>query len=986
MNVNLCLFTPLPAGYGSQVWIYADPTGLPPLNGTYVVGPIPVSSVTAPNCPYMATLPIGTSVVRFIDENSEVDCYTDIPVVPIKLCEDCTFTFDSIDNNQIGQISVGNLISSGPECTPLTSYLINWYDSNGVYQFSSGDGINYSGLPVRNYTHPLTGSNAIPSSSGQYYPQLVAVSIDGVDYSSTGAGGALYVDFSECGILDEGVSVVVQSYTCEPSNTSDDPNYDHKVFFNAIGGSGNLPINTSVSIVPSSSTEYLALKFKAGYYADRLRVELFKQSDPSNPIRLESITAGIDNVFGNSNSGLNSPTQPNKRVRTSDYFYKLIPLNGLSINTFTDFIKITVFPSSISPSNPATNWTLYFTCLDTFDCDLCSSETSGYKLCASGLTINYFNDPCLYDITKFRFKVLNPCYPETNLDPKIYLGARYPEYSAYTYSTGMSGTLDIGGGGKYSCAWCLHGYNLNNFLAFPTGTLSRICQPGNGFIIYTKGFNTTTQEGILTLEFGSFTGPNNDRQKYINYWNQAVAYYYSGTTKCGVGPFGIPSNTQAKYYQFIRMAIPQNFGSPVDGGADTPCGDNIVFKTDILLHPSSIIDTTIPNSITWRIPIIANNYVPLASNCGACQPSSLTSLLTLANNYTQLAEGPIQNNFGAIYTGGTSLSPFYQNHGPFFSAILFDDGGPTLPELGYNTLDVTWDAPRYDTTILKYSQTLHPFSGTSLPIPSLSGEVCDYNTKMTLLQTMNPPYPVGTVGEPIDTPNSWVYHRLNYWYKWFLVDPNTDDKWIRIVTRDFDSLGSLVGPEIVIFERDTNGIIVPPTDPTYWDCIGSPIVYVGKNELYSYMIDSSGIAQSPYNYYFGQCPNGYQYLYAPPIEFALTNGYSNLEVLTWEIIAEDLGLPGTGPNGYYVRWNVSNIPSYFTSFGFVPPNTFSPFPPGTIIGPTDASCLYYGTPPTHGWCGPCYATGPHTIRITVTANLTPSVGGGSISGFYDVII
>jgi len=977
MNINLCLSTPLPVGYGSQIWIYADPTGLPPLNGTPVVGPIPVSSVLPPNCPYSVTVPSGTTVVRFIDEDGDLDCYTDIPVVPINLCEDCTFTFDSIDNNQIGQISVGNLVSSGSGCTPLSSYLIQWYDSAGAYQFSTGFGINYSGLPVRNYTHPLTGSGAIPVSTGQYYPVLVAVTIDNISYSTVGTGGALYVDFSECNILEDGVSVVVESYTCDPSGTSDDVNYDHKIFFNSVGGSGSLPVISSVSITPGNATQYLALKFKANYYSDRLKIELFKQTDPGNPIQLEDIIVGQQSNSGAiTNVNLNSPTLTPKRIRTSDFFYKLIPLSGLSINTTTDYIKISVLPNSISLNNPATNWTLYFTCLETFNCDLCSDDTSGFKLCASGLTIEYQNNPCLYDYTNLDLTVLNPCYPETNLNPKTYLGAIYPEVNFNNYSYTTNTSLQLGGGGFYGCSFCHYG---PNFLSFPTGSLGKTCVPGNGFIIYNKGFNSLLQEGILTLEFGSYTGPNNDRQKYINYWNQALAYYYSGSPNCGSTPTGVPLNTQAKYYQFIKMAIPQNFGSPVNGGPDTPCGDNIVFKTNILLHPTSIIDTSIPDAITWRIPIITNNYVPLSSVCGGCPQSTLTPLLTLANNYTQLSEGPIQNNFGAIYNGGGGMNPFYQNFGPFYSAIVFDDNGPSLPNTTANTIsNYGWVSPVYDTTIIKYSQTLWPFSGTpQTPIPSLSGEVCDYSTSMELLQTFNPPYPVGV--EPYSQPNVFAYHRLNYWYGWYLVSPLVDDRWFRIVTRSINSIGQLTGPEIIVFERNSTTIIVPPTDPTYWDCIGPLTVSIKPTSGYLNTWSNNGIVPYPYNLYYGSCA-GVNYNYCIPLRFNITNGYTNGDVLSWEILGEDLSQPGTSPGGYLVRWNVTNIPSFQTTVNFSSPST-NPFQGGSIVGPTDVVCSS-----VHGWCGPCYTTGPHVIRITITANLSPSIGGGTVSNFVQFTI
>ena len=48
-----------------------------------------------------------------------------------------------------------------------------------------------------------------------------------------------------------------------------------------------------------------------------------------------------------------------------------------------------------------------------------------------------------------------------------------------------------------------------------------------------------------------------------------------------------------------------------------------------------------------------------------------------------------------------------------------------------------------------------------------------------------------------------------------------------------------------------------------------------------------------------------------------------------------------------------------------------------IIGPTDV----VGCTSSHGWCGPCSTpSSSHPIRITVTANLAPSAGGGTAVG------
>jgi hypothetical protein len=488
------------------------------------------------------------------------------------------------------------------------------------------------------------------------------------------------------------------------------------------------------------------------------------------------------------------------------------------------------------------------------------------------------------------------------------------------------------------------------------------------------------------LEFGSNPNSPADRTNYITNWNDAVLYYWVGNFQ---GPAGIPTPQDAKYYRWIKMAVPQNFGSPVNSGPNTACGDNVEFYTEIYIHPTAVMDTSNPNTIVWTWQRVTNQYEPPAVGCGNCDQTSPDQLITTANNFTQKAYNPtvdpltdITNNTCPIlnrpYTYTTCN--YFPNYRAFYGLAYFREFPPSAPALDSNTFAIAYGNPFYSTDILKYSQTLHAFSG-STPIPSLSGEVCNYSSTMNLQQTptqiSNYTYLPTQLNNSIA--NCFIYRRLKYWYRWYLVDPMVDDRWVRLVTRDIDSLGQLTGPEITIFERDTTSIIVPPTNPTYFECIQSNAINLTtiqtpsavSNGLPAFTPVNRGWACNPTNVWCvpGSCLN-----LNPQVGFTMTNGLNAFDITTYSIKCEKVGVAGSGPNGWFLIWNVSNInPQQFQN---IPGNvSFGAF---ATINPTDCAS---NVNPQSGWCGQCPTTSTLPLQeylFTITANLEPAVGGGTL--------
>jgi phosphatidylethanolamine-binding protein (PEBP) family uncharacterized protein len=88
---------------------------------------------------------------------------------------------------------------------------------------------------------------------------------------------------------------------------------------------------------------------------------------------------------------------------------------------------------------------------------------------------------------------------------------------------------------------------------------------------------------------------------------------------------------------------------------------------------------------------------------------------------------------------------------------------------------------------------------------------------------------------------------------------------------------------------------------------------------------------------------------------------------------EDINTVGTSPNGFFVHWKVTNIPSNQTEINLWT-SGISGWQAGTTIQQTD----WFPSPVNpNGYGGPCVSG--HTYRISITAFLTPSAGGGSIT-------
>lgn len=103
------------------------------------------------------------------------------------------------------------------------------------------------------------------------------------------------------------------------------------------------------------------------------------------------------------------------------------------------------------------------------------------------------------------------------------------------------------------------------------------------------------------------------------------------------------------------------------------------------------------------------------------------------------------------------------------------------------------------------------------------------------------------------------------------------------------------------------------------------------------------------------------------------NNVSPSNIISYSLLMEDINAPGASPSGYFVHWNVTNIPPTQTSI-----NLWTSGPTGWQAGTTIQQTDWFPSAVNpNGYGGPCPPN--HTYRISITAFITPAGGGGSVT-------
>lgn len=542
-----------------------------------------VKIIDAKNCEYCQNI-----------QNTTTTTSTTSTTTLNPICESCDIGFDFYDTNPISEITVGLVTAS---CDPsVTDYVIEWYGpgiGSTTVAFTSGYGTDYTGDYT--YTHPLTGTSAVPVVAGIYTPIIQKIKLNGVEYADLNCFNSTTVD--------------VDALTCDNGSGSSNPNYSHSIEFTSTSSVTPQPVTTTFVLDPAKP--YFAFRFEAETIYDTLKIT-FYGSSYSDPIVIEYITVGNDAPTTNF-----SPSVTPKLARSLFYvpnqtnFPKVLNLTNFNINN-GDYLEIEVTPN---PLNNNTDWKLYCECLETFNCDICydTNITQPVKIIES--SINVTLDSCnLADITM----TFSSC---TDSDILRYLMQEGP-WLGTSWNKGY---------------WDINNFIFGDLSASPYISCST---SGPGFVLQcnppstsTITYNKTISGGIglITMTFTDY----NDMEDLYNDWQLRYLQYSGNPTDC----------LDVDYYRYFVVKIPLASGS-------TQCGDSTGYK-EYDVHPSAVVTTggTGPWSMTITMPTITDciTFNPCDFNCQASKQAIIDQINQSSTAVTNNIS--ITNNVGSRLDG-----------------------------------------------------------------------------------------------------------------------------------------------------------------------------------------------------------------------------------------------------------------------------------------------------------------------------------------------
>ena len=542
-----------------------------------------VKIIDAKDCEYCQIFPTGTTTTSSTSTTTTLN----------PLCVSCDIGFDYYDTNPISQISVGLVTAS---CDPsVTDYVIDWYGpgvGSTTVAFTSGYGTDYSGDYL--YSHPLTGSSAVPVIAGTYTPVLQKIKINGVEYTDLNCFNSTTVD--------------VDALTCINGSGSTSPYYSHGISFTATTSITPQPVTTTFILDPLKP--YFAYRFGPEQIFDTLKIT-FYGSSYLDPIVIEYISVG-NNLTG-TNFNVNVTPKTLKSGAPADYYMsKVLTMTAFTINN-GDYLEIEVTPN---PTNNNTNWKFYCECLESFNCDLCYDNNNNppFKIIQSTITQS---TPTVCNLIDISFSV-SACsdsdiyrYMSTN---GIWIGTGYQD--AFYNGIYNIPFVNMSSSATTSC--------INGGITYTTQ-----CEPPkNSTITYNK--TVPGPQGQIVMTFTDIT----DLQAYYNGWMNLYSNYSGNTTDC----------TDINYYRFFYLKIPLATGN-------NNCGDVGGYQI-YTIHPSSIVTTG--GTGPWNMTIVMNtiNDCINFSNCDIYCNTEIANYVSSVNT----SSTGITNNISITNNTGSRLT------------------------------------------------------------------------------------------------------------------------------------------------------------------------------------------------------------------------------------------------------------------------------------------------------------------------------------------
>ena len=621
------------------------------------------TSLFGPLCPYvMGNVPNGTTSIRIVDITT--NCCATIDLLSNNLCTTCELSFDSYQTNNISRIVAGELTGSCEN--DITDYRIFWYGPNSSTNlaFTSGYGSTFTPYSL---THPLVGINSPMVEAGIYIPVVDKVKLNGLNYSQTGGTGYIQAEL-EC---FNATTVNVSPFTCD-NGTVVSGNYTHQVNF-AGAAVGVTPLSLQSTFDLDLTTNYFAWKFKGEDIPDTLTIT-FHGSGYSDPIILEKFYVGQ-----NTQTNFNPLILP-KSASTSGYLVKVTTLTSLNRNP-GDYLMLNVTPN---PNNTQTNWDFYFTCLETFDCDLCLYDylNTPYKIQSSSIT--GITGTCSSIDVSFN---LSGCTTSSlsNSDIYKYLCREAAGLGSSLNLSTLSGTVGLIPQTYYDLYWSKTSCSQGG------GSSITPCQTSTNTISFSKSNTGPSGQGVINMTFSSLS----DLTAYKASYDAVLPL--SGTPT---------NNTSVDYYRYYILKIPNRSGLEI-------CGDGTSFYTYNIHFSSTFITGGTPGnySLTITMPTIIENLPPY----GPCDISCQTTLNQFVTNINSSSTGTTNVRSITTNTGARYQSPI-----PGVSYFISPPPSTNIDEQISGSLDID-----------NYLNLTQPFSGSSSPFTrliSLSAQTCNFST------------------------------------------------------------------------------------------------------------------------------------------------------------------------------------------------------------------------------------------------------------------
>jgi len=679
----------MPATFSASTCISTNNTSPGPFNiyldNSYST---PFSSATLNqliNCPFVIVVPTGTTTLYFKDTIKNF-CFT-TSIQDNNICSNCKLGLSNYSATTTSRLYCGFLTGS---CQNITDYVIHWYGPNDTTTLvkRTGFGSVFSG--EYDIQHPFLGTSSIPLSEGIYTPVIQKVIVSGLTFSNTGGTGNVLFSGSCL------PTTTIQPLTClNNTNTNTKywlSGYNHNLNFNSV--SQGTPQPVSATYVISANTKFMAWRFKGNSVPDTFKLSFSGSNYGGNIIGLENYVIGLN---GNTNSF--TPSLISKSSITTNYFTKITCLTGLTVNN-GDKIKIDIIPAT---SN--TDWDLFITCLDSYNCNSCA-YTNPYKIIGS--TITGITGNCQ---TYVQFSV-SGCSLNSLHNEDYFKYYNYPSNEGYLpYQT----TNAVLSPNSNTNQWLdIENTNSNNQMLYKSNPLfyfnSKSCYfaslaiPGGGTTSCQSDTNDTTYnkkqltDGTNRGVFG-ITGSSTVISTYYNSWTNIINY----SNLQG----GSSNNTNLGYYRYFYMSLPK----PIH---PHNCGDSSG-RVQIQIHPTSTVLTGITSSGNYFFNLTANTITTgyTISSCDIDCSSKINSLLSV--NSASTGTTTVYNQYFSANTSFGWYGIYYSN--PFEQLTILTASTQTMSA---QTIYLSVDTNQWSTNT-------YPYSGTSPSIiPSFSGTICNY--------------------------------------------------------------------------------------------------------------------------------------------------------------------------------------------------------------------------------------------------------------------